>query len=393
MGLSLPDKWDATDSGDTQTFSPNLAYRGIGHYEPSDFNMLTPQRFVLNDGAKEGIISYVKRPGTGGLSTVYADGKALSATNCPPYLIDAIQKRWRIAGADVVSGEGTWQQNLLKFRNINGDSLSGGGMSLGKVRLGHYMAVGVRTTDAALMMLNDIGTSLPGADLVPYEAIIEPTKKDTALYDYGETVPTSGYLLRFKNEMTLSAALNAHPSLLSSIDHSSVFVSRDARGIGVLDTIRSLSQMDGRQLLLDETGRILYSGTVFVGRDKRIGSSSGPQTIEVSSMLEMANHVIVEGDKIAENEQVRAEVKDLEKAKMMGGEGNEEGVLRTATQMVPGLKEPSMALRMAKQFMNRTESGASMLRVGGLVKASHINPVKSSMLTSPMRREGPVRSI
>jgi hypothetical protein len=374
MGLSLPDKWDATDSGDTQTFSPNIAYRGIGHYEPSDFNMLTPQRFVLNDGAKEGIISYVKQPGTGGLSTVYADGKALSATNCPPYLIDAIQKRWRIAGADVVSGEGTWQQNLLKFRNINGDSLSGGGMSLGKVRLGHYMAVGVRTTDAALMMLNDIGTSLPGADLIPYESVIEPTKKDTALYDYGETVPTLGYLLRFKNEMTLSAALNAHPSLLSSIDHSSVFVSRDARGIGVLDTIRSLSQMDGRQLLLDETGRILYSGTVFVGRDKRIGSSSGPQTIEVSSMLEMANHVIVEGDKIAENERVRAEVKDLEKAKMMGGEGNEEGVLRTATQMVPGLKEPSMALRMAKQFMNRTESGASMLRVGGLVKASHIQP-------------------
>ena len=91
-------------------------------------------------------------------------------------------------------------------------------------------------------------------------------------------------------------------------------------------------------------------------------------------MLEMANHVIVEGDKIAQNERVRAEVKDLEKAKQMGGDGNEEGVLRTAIQMVPGLKEPSLALRMAKQFMNRTESGAAMLRVSGLVKANHIQP-------------------
>ncbi len=374
MGLSLPDKWDATDSGDTQTFSPNIAYRGIGHYEPSDFNMLTPQRFVLNDGAKEGVISYAKRPGTGGLSTVYVDGKALAVDYCPPYLIDAVKKKWRIAGADVVSGEGLWQKNILKFRNINGDSLSGGGMSLGFVRLGHSMGVGVRTTDAALMLLNDIGKSLPGADLISYESTIEPTRKDTALYDYGDTVPTLGYLLRFKNEMALSAALNAHPSLLSGVDHSSVFVSRDARGIGVLDAIRSLSQMDGRQLLLDETGRILYTGSVFVGRDKKVGSSSGPQTIEVSSMLEMANHVIVEGDKIAENERVRGEVKDLEKAKKMGGEGNEEGLLRTATQIVPGLKEPSLALRMAKQFMNRTESGASMLRIGGLVKASHIQP-------------------
>lgn len=372
MGLSLPDKWDATDSGDTQTFSPNLAYRGIGHYEPSDFNMLTPQRFVLNDGAKEGVISYAKNPGTGGLSTVYVDGKALSTDYCPPYMIDAVKNKWRIAGADVVSGEGNWQKNLLKFRNINGDSLSGGGMSLGKVRLGHYMAVGVRTTDAALMLLNDIGKSLPGADLLPYETVVEPTISDSAIYSYPSI--SIGQFVRLKNEVALSAFVNAHPSLLSSIDHSSVFVSRDARGVGVLDTIRSLSQMDGRQLLLDETGRILYTGSVFVGRDRRIGSSSGPQTIEVSSMLEMANHVVVEGDQIAQNERVRAEVKDLEKAKQMGGDGNEEGVLRTAVQVVPGLKEPSLALRMAKQFMNRTESGAAMLRVSGLVKANHIQP-------------------
>ena len=373
MGLSLPDKWDATDSGDTQTFSPNIAYRGIGHYEPSDFNMLTPQRFVLKDGAKEGVISYVKRPGTGGLTTVYVDGKALSADYHPPYLIDAVKKKWRIAGSEVVSGESDWQQHLLKFRNINGDSLSGGGMSLGFVRLGHYMGVGVRTTDATLMLLNDIGKSLSGADLLPYETTIEPSKNDSALYTYTNLAHIGTYF-RLKNEVALSAFVNAHPSLSAAIDHSSVFVNRNAKGVGVLDTIRSLSQMDGKQMLLDETGRIIYTGSVFVGRDKRIGSSSGPQTIEVSSMLEMANHVIVEGDRIAENEIVRAEVKDLEKAKQMAGDGNEEGVLRTATQMVPGLKEPSLALRMAKQFMNRTESGAAMLRVGGLVKASHIQP-------------------
>ena len=374
VGLSLSDKWDATDSGDTKTFSPNMGYRGIGHYDPSDFRMLTPQRFVLNDGAKEGVISYVKRPGTGGLNKIYVDGRELSKANHPPYLLDSINKKWRIAGADVISGEGNWQENLLKFRNINGESLSGGGMSLGgTVRLGHYMAVGVRSTDASLMLLDDIGQSIPGADLLPYETANEPTMVDDAIYSY-PSASNIGYYLQANNKVSQSAMVNAHPSLSSTIEHSSVFVSRDARGIGVLDTMRGFSQMDGRQMLMDDTGRIIYSGEVFLGREQRIGSSSGPQMVEVSSMLEMANHVIVEGDRIAENETIRAEVKDLEKAKLMGGKGNEEGVLRTLLQQVPGVKERALALKMAKQFMNRTEQGSAMIRVTGLVKASHLQP-------------------
>ena len=374
MGLSLPDKWDATNSDDTETLSPNISYRGIGHYEPSDFNMLTPQRFVMNDGVKSGLISYVRRPGTGGLSTIYIDGEPLSASNHPPYLLDSINKKWRIAGAEIISGEGNWQNNLLKFRNIKGESLTGGGMSLaGTVRLGHSMGVGVRTSDAALMLLNDIGKSIPGADLIPFESRLEPKKADTALYTYGSSSQI-GYHLQPKNTLALSAYVKAHPMLSSTVEHSGIFVNRDTRGIGVLDAIRSFSQMDGKQMLLHDTGSILYSSEAFIGRDNRIGTSNGAQTVEISSMLEMANHVIVEGDRIAENEIIRAEVKDLEKAKDMGGKGNGEGLFRTATQFVPGLKEPSLALRMAKRYMNRTEQGAALIRVAGLVEASHLQP-------------------
>ena len=371
VALLLNDKWDATDSTDTNSYSPNINYRGLGHYEPSDFNMLTPQRFMLNDGQGEGVLQYVKRPGTGGLSTIYVDGAALTTATCPTYLLDAINKRWRIAGARIDTGHGDKNDHILNFRNISAESLSGSGMSLNEpVRLGHFMSVGVRTSDAALLMLDDLDSAIPGADLVPFDARKEAERTDTGIY--GAYV--DGGSVQSSKVATLSSFLNAHPLLASTNDHSGIFVSTKAKGVGVLDVLRSLSQMDGKQLVLDEGGLLLYTSNVFVGKERRVGSSSGPQTIEVSQMMEMANEVIVQGDTIAENESIVAKVRDGEKIKKMGGANNEKGVVRTATQSVPGLRDSALALRMAKRLMNRTEQGAAMIRVTGLLKSTDIAP-------------------
>ena len=80
------EKWEATNPLNDTTISTALTYRALGHYEPSDFTMLTPQRFVLNDGNKEGSLSYIRKPGTGGLTTVYVDGRALSCQITSPHI-------------------------------------------------------------------------------------------------------------------------------------------------------------------------------------------------------------------------------------------------------------------------------------------------------------------
>ena len=90
--------------------------------------------------------------------------------------------------------------------------------------------------------------------------------------------------------------------------------------------------------IITPEGELMYSPNIFLDRDRRVGSSSGPQMIEVSNMMEMANKVIVTGEKVAENEEIRAEVEDLEKIKEMGGKG-EEGVVRTAIHHVSGLED------------------------------------------------------
>jgi hypothetical protein len=367
------DKWDGTDALDITSYSPNLSYRGIGHYDPSDFTFLTPQRFVLSDGQNTGVLSYVQKPGTGGLNVVYVDGAALTPTIFPPYLLDGKRQKWRIAGLVSKEGQGSIAESELQFRNLKGHSLSGSGMSIKDeeyVQLGHYAAIGMRSTDAALLILNDIDQTISGADLIDYETINKGSIEEannasvTGFYQLSgaEGIPST---------TTLPSLLGAHPALSYTIQHSSIFINRSAKGLFILDVLRNLSQMDGYQLIITKGGTLLYTNKVFFNRGRRIGSSSGPQLIEKSAMMEMANHIVIQGDQMAENEIIITEVKDNEKIKAMGGKGGE-GLVRTLTQTLPGLRSKNLGLRLAKGFMRRTEQGAAIIRVEGLVNAQDI---------------------
>ena len=352
------DKWDGTSPNDSVEYAPNISYRGLGHYEPSDFSMLSAQRYVITDGESAGSLSYINKPGTGGLNEVYVDGNTISEATTPHYLYDA-KNKWRIAGKD--------KDSNLVFRNLQQNTLSNSGMAIEGVRLGHNISVGVRTTDAALMLLNDITHNVSGADLVNYETykeaveVINPDSilATVALEPYGET--------------SLLSMLGGHPSLHNTMQHSDSFVNRTGKGLFIMDLLRHFSQMDGRQLVIGDGGVLLYTEEAFSLSDRRVGSSSAPQLIEVSAMMERANHIIIHGDTVAENESVIAEVKDMEHIKKMGGKGGE-GLERTLIQTLPGLKSKKEGLKLAKRLMRRTEQGSSILRVEGLAKAQDIEP-------------------
>lgn len=360
MGAYLTDKFDGTDKTDTQTFNTPLSYRGIGHYDPSDFSMLTPQRFALSDGESKGSLSYISKPGTGGLPEVVVDGNKISSATIAPYLLDGDNKRWRIAGKD--------KENGLSFKNLQQPSLSKSGMQIsnGKhVKLGHPMSIGIRTTDAALMLLEDLTHNISGADLVNYETY----KEQLHNLELGLTTVTSQPV----GSTTLLSLLGGHPALHYFMQHSNTFVNRTGKGLFVMDLIKHFSQMDGHQLVIGKGGVLLYTEEAFSQSDRRVGSSSAPQLVEKSAMMERANHIIVHGDRVAENETVKAEVKDMEHIKKMGGKGGE-GLERTLIQVLPGLKNKAQGLRLAKSMMRRTEQGASILRVEGLAKAQDIEP-------------------
>lgn len=376
VGRLLTDKWDATTSDDSAEINTNMTYKGIGHYEPSDFFMLSPQTFVMNDGQNTGLVRYHRKPGTGGMSKVYVDGVEMTPTRFPPYLLDAQAQKWRVAKASNNEGEGDVYDTLLTFKNLTEPTLSDSGVAIERVRLGQYMGVGLRTTDAALLLLKDVMKSLPGVDLEEFRIFLEQKMTDTGVYSsYGDNT-----------DVARQAFLFAHPNLRDAVLHSKDFISRKAKGIGIMDLLRDLSRIDGYQLALSSKGGLVYSRNVFNGTGRAVGTSSGPQNISVSGMLEMANEVIVEGDTIAQNETIRVVVKDLEKMKEMGGVGNEDGVKRTMRVSVPGVKERVAALRLAKGLLNRSTQGASLIRVEGLIKSSDIQPGEIIRVDFPAER-------
>ena len=332
---------------------------------------------MLSDGEKTGELKYIQKPGVGGLAEIYVDGRVLSPDVVPPYLIDAGNKRWRIAGVVSKTGEANATTNYLQFRNLSADSLIKSGMKIKEsgeqyVRLSHFMAIGVRSTDAALMMLDDIDQTLPGADLIDYEIVNEQKITDVDLDTtaiYGGAIAKVG----IPSVTSLSASIGAHPLLSASLQHSNIFVNRKSKGLFIMDVLKNLSQMDGYQLIVTKGGTLLYTKDAFFNKDRRIGSSSGPQLIEKSAMMEMANHIIVNGEAIAENENILAEVKDNEKIKAMGGKGGD-GLVRTLRQSLPGLRDRNLGIRLAKAFMRRTEQGAAIIKVQGLVKVQDLEP-------------------
>ena len=364
VGRLLTDKWDATTSDDSAEINTNMTYKGIGHYEPSDFFMLSPQSFAMNDGQNTGLVRYHRKPGTGGMSKVYVDGVEMTPTRFPPYLIDAQAQKWRVAKASNNEGEGDVYDTFLTFKNLTENTLSDSGVAIESVRLGQHMGVGLRTTDMALMLLKDTIESIPGMDIDEFRIFLEQKSTDTAIYATYSS----------NTQVGRQAFVFAHPHLHDAMLHSKDFISRKARGIGILDVLRDLSRIDGHQLTLADNGILIYSPNVFKDSGRAVGTSSGPQNISISTMLEMANEVIVEGETIAQNETIRATVQDLEKMKEMGGVGNEDGLKRTMRVNVAGIKERVSALRLARGLLRRSTQGSSLIRVEGLIKSSDIQP-------------------
>jgi hypothetical protein len=314
-----------------------LNYRGLLHYEPSDFIMTSQQPFVLSDGNDRGIIRNVN-----GRQTIKTDGRNISDTFAPPYIIDSNNIKWRVAS---VIKE---QENLImEFKEMSGKTLLDSGLEIGKVLAGQTGFIGMRTTDAALHLLNDAGGKIAGITITPTD-------------DFNSNV----------NEVM--NYLGAHPMLKQINDHSTTYVSRDTRGLNTMEVVRNLSQLDGRQIINERNGIIVYSNDVFSDKGLRIGVESGVESVSVSKLFDSPNEIVIVGDVIGGNEIVFIRVQDSEKIRQVTGDG-EEGLVKTLRQQIPGVKNVAEARKLAKALLARAENGAPMIHLQGLMNATSIS--------------------
>ena len=108
--------------------------------------------------------------------------------------------------------------------------------------------------------------------------------------------PTSALIA---NDRDISDTLKAHPSLRIINDHSSTFVARKTRGISIMEAIKNLTQLDGRQLVNERNGGLIYGSSTFKNKGATIGMGSIVKSVGVSRMIDSPNEVIVSGDDLA----------------------------------------------------------------------------------------------
>ena len=313
-----------------------LNYRGLLHYEPSDFIMATQRPFNIKDGRNRGVIQ-----NKNGLDQIRSDGRIVSANFEPPYVIDSNNIKWRVA--EIIREQ---KNTVMVFKDMSGKSLSDSGMTVGDVIVGQAGYIGIRTSDAAMHLLNDAGGSIAGITITP----------TSAMHD---------------NSKDIETYLGAHPMLRQINDHSKQYVSRDTRGLNTMEVIRNISQLDGRQIINERNGTIVFSDKVFRQKGIRIGVENGVESIKVSKLFDSPNEIVIVGDVIAGNEIVFIRVRDSEKIRQASA-GSEEEVIKTLRQQIPGVKSVSAARKLAKTLLARAENGAPMIFIQGLINATSV---------------------
>jgi hypothetical protein len=346
QATAMWNRYDATLDAVKQT---TLPYRGLLEYDPSDFLMINQRPIVIANGKTSAQIT-TQSPS---ITSIRFDGKELSDSFFPPYLIDSQGFTLRIAGL-----EKDELSTSLLFRNIISDSLTDAGLSQGPILMGQIGYIGVRTSDAAMMLLNDGGSDLAGFNVTPTNALLAKDRE-------------------------VSSSLDAHPSLRLVNDHSRIFTARKTRGLNIMEIIRNLTQIDGKQLVNEKNGSLVYSSSSFTNRGSVLGIGSGIRQIDVSKMYDSPNEIVVVGDQLAENERVFVVVKDLEKMKKNANKGANSNLVRTLRQEIPGLKTNTEALKLAKSILSRAENDAPLVTIGGAVKASSIQPGEIVKLNLP----------
>jgi hypothetical protein len=315
-----------------QVVKTRLNYKGILHYDPTDFLMLSQSPMILSDGIEKARIN-----SAGGIRDIQFDNRPLSNTNFPPYLFDKNGEKLRVSSSEKIALD-----NTLTFKNLEDKKISSV-FEVGEVLGGQYGSVGIRATDAALHLLGDVVGD-----------------------NYGISLLTTDQM--FSDDMEVKNRISAHPMLRQASQHSNRYVARQTKGLNTMDVIRNLSQLDGRQIVLENGGTIVYSNNVFRENDFRITQESGATQVRVSKLFDSPNEIVIVGDVIAQNEIVYVKVSDSEKMMKMGG--GEEGVIRTLHQSIPGLKDFNEARKLAKALLSRAENGAPLIKIEGLMNST-----------------------
>jgi len=202
-----------------------------------------------------------------------------AASNTPPLLYSINTQTERLSLGSTSSGN---EGSTFAVRNLNGFTLSELGFNSTKAYAAQPVDVGLRTTDMAIRLGNEVAGDL--------------TSINTAL------------------PITPSNSSNERRSF------STKFVAADFYGVNLITALRFLGRHDNHISYFERFGSLLYVPFNFAEAGRFVDSAIRTGTASSNPVDNTSNRIIVQGKPLAVNEQARAEVNDGERQSGRGAE-------------------------------------------------------------------------
>ena len=225
----------------------------------------TRYQIVESEGGVQ--LTHVQKSGHEYTGVPYFNGETLSSSNIPILLYNADNPSERIVLSDVENSTIGVFGNL---RNMKGRTLQDIGFTSDIVKLGQPVDVGLRTTDLAIKLGESVDSGVTSVNIARPESTV---------------------------------ATHRH--------HSTRFIAKDFQNTNLMTSLRYLARHDGRMVLLDAFGNLLYIPLTFSESTINITDKLS-NTTQSNPVDNTFNRVTVQGLPMALNDLVIVTVDDTE---------------------------------------------------------------------------------
>ncbi len=287
------------------------------------FQVMPQREYQIVEG--ESFLQITHKEAHGHTSTVapFFGNDAINSSNLPILMYDSAQPSNRLVASSLESATDGVKLNL---RNMKGRTLSDIGFNGDTVKLGQPIDIGLRTSDFAIKIVQTVSGGINSANI----------------------------------GRSLSSTANDTGRKL----HSTRFIGQDFHNVNIMTALRFLSRNDGRMVLLDRFGNLLYVPISFSESGYSVNPNLrfGNQTID--NVSNTPNRVTVQGLPMALNDQVVVTVNDTDRQSGVNGEVRESS--GPITDMT--VRNSMSARRVARQILR-----GFALEEGAIQSSGHQN--------------------
>ncbi len=212
-------------------------------------------------------ITHAQTPGHEYTGKPYFNGESLSSSNVPTLLYNELRPSERLV---LKSIEDSTIGVFGHLQNMKSRTLDDIGFTHDAVKMGQPLDIGLRTTDLAIKLGESVSTGVTSVNIS-------------------------------RPENTVS----------SDRHHSTRFIAHDFFNTNLMTSLRYLARQDGRMILLDTFGNLLYIPLTFSENDVNI-TNKAPISIQENPIDDSPNRVTVQGLPLALNDLIIVSVDDAE---------------------------------------------------------------------------------